>query len=84
MKKSTYAALTNDELLKKMNLMKQVLLSFIIIYFIIIVIVLFLFFYKDFKASIGLMVPIFVIPATLTPLYASYNMLKQEYKSRKL
>lgn len=84
MKKRTYAELTNDELLKKMKLAKQFLLSFIIIYFIVIGIVLFLFFYKDFKASVGLMIPIFVIPVTLTPLYASYNMLKQEYKSRKL
>ena len=85
MKKNTYSEMTNDELITKKNFTKQVLLGFIIIYFVIVAILLFLFLNKNFgELSIALFVPIFVIPATLMPLFINYRMLKAELKSRNL
>ena len=85
MKKNTYSEMTNDELITKKNFTKQVLLGFIIIYFVIVAILLFLFLNKNFgELSIALFVPVFVIPATLMPLFISYRMLKAELKFRNL
>lgn len=85
MKKNTYSEMTNDELITKKNFTKQVLLGFIIIYFVIVAVLLFLFLNKNFgELSIALFVPVFVIPATLMPLFISYRMLKAELKSRNL
>lgn len=85
MKKNTYSEMTNDELITKKNFTKQVLLGFIIIYFVIVAILLFLFLNKNFgELSIALFVPVFVIPATLMPLFINYRMLKAELKSRNL
>ena len=85
MKKNTYSEMTNDELITKKNFTKQVLLGFIIIYFVIVAILLFLFLNKNFgELSIALFVPVFVIPATLMPLFINYRMLNAELKSRNL
>lgn len=85
MKKNTYSEMTNDELITKKNFTKNVLLGFIIIYFVIVAILLFLFLNKNFgELSIALFVPVFVIPATLMPLFINYRMLKAELKSRNL
>ena len=85
MKKNTYSEMTNDELITKKNFTKQVLLGFIIIYFVIVAVLLFLFLNKNFgELSIALFVPVFVIPATLMPLFISYRMLKAELKFRNL
>ena len=85
MKKNNYSEMTNDELITKKNFTKQVLLGFIIIYFVIVAIILFLFLNKNFgELSIALFVPVFVIPATLMPLFINYRMLKAELKSRNL
>lgn len=85
MKKNTYSEMTNDELITKKNFTKQVLLGFIIIYFVIVAVLLFLFLNKNFgELSIALFVPVFVIPATLMPLFINYRMLKAELKSRNL
>ena len=83
MKKNTFSELTNEELIAKKNFTKNVLLGFIIIYFVIVAVLLFL--NKNFgELSIALFVPVFVIPATLMPLFISYRMLKAELKSRNL
>ena len=85
MKKNTYSEMTNDELITKKNFTKHVLLGFIIIYFVIVAVLLFLFLNKNFgELSIALFVPVFVIPATLMPLFINYRMLKAELKSRNL
>lgn len=85
MKKNTFSELTNEELIAKKNFTKNVLLGFIIIYFVIVAILLFLFLNKNFgELSIALFVPVFVIPATLMPLFINYRMLKAELKSRNL
>lgn len=85
MKKNTYSEMTNDELITKKNFTKNVLLGFIIIYFVIVAVLLFLFLNKNFgELSIALFVPVFVIPATLMPLFINYRMLKAELKSRNL
>ena len=85
MKKNTYSEMTNDELITKKNFTNQVLLGFIIIYFVIVAVLLFLFLNKNFgELSIALFVPIFVIPATLMPLFINYRMLKAELKSPNL
>ena len=85
MKKNTFSELTNEELIAKKNFTKQVLLGFIIIYFVIVAVLLFLFLNKNFgELSIALFVPVFVIPATLMPLFINYRMLKAELKSRNL
>lgn len=83
MKKNTYSELTNDELTKKIEFLKNVLKAFAVIYFVIVLILLYLFFNKNFgQVSIALFVPLFILPATLLPIYMSYNMLKAEQKSR--
>lgn len=65
--------------------MKSALKAFAIIYFLIFVVLLFLFFNKNFgEVSIALIVPLIILPATLLPLFTSYNMLKAEKKSRNL
>ena len=75
MKKNTYSEMTNDELITKKNFTKNVLLGFIIIYFVIVAVLLFLFLNKNFgELSIALFVPVFVIPATLMPLFINYRM----------
>lgn len=85
MKKNTFSELTNEELIAKKNFTKNVLLGFIIIYWVIVAILLFLFLNKNFgELSIALFVPVFVIPATLMPLFINYRMLKAELKSRNL
>lgn len=85
MKKNTFSELTNEELIAKKNFTKNVLLGFIIIYFVIVAVLLFLFLDKNFgELSIALFVPVFVIPATLMPLFINYRMLKTELKSRNL
>ena len=85
MKKNNYSEMTNDELITKKNFTKNVLLGFIIIYFVIVAVLLFLFLNKNFgELSIALFVPVFVIPATLMPLFINYRMLKAELKSRNL
>lgn len=85
MKKNTFSELTNEELIAKKNFTKNVLLGFIIIYFVIVAVLLFLFLNKNFgELSIALFVPVFVIPATLMPLFINYRMLKAELKSRNL
>ena len=85
MKKNTYSEMTNDELITKKNFTKNVLLGFIIIYFVIVAVLLFLFLNKNFgELSIALFVAVFVIPATLMPLFINYRMLKAELKSRNL
>ena len=83
MKKNTFSELTNEELIAKKNFTKNVLLGFIIIYFVIVAVLLFL--NNTFgELSIALFVPVFVIPATLMPLFINYRMLKAELKSRNL
>lgn len=85
MKKNNNAALTNEALIKKIQLLKGVLIVFGILYAIIIVVLLFLFFNKNFgQLSVAIFVPLFVLPATLSPILISYNMLKKEYKLRNL
>ena len=85
MKKNTFSELTNEELIAKKNFTKNVLLGFIIIYFVIVAVLLFLFLNKNFgELSIALFVHVFVIPATLMPLFINYRMLKAELKSRNL
>ena len=85
MKKNTFSELTNEELIAKKNFTKNVLLGFIIIYFVIVAILLFLFLNKNFgELSIALFVPVFVISATLMPLFINYRMLKAELISRNL
>lgn len=85
MKKDYFAKLTNEELTKKIKLLKGVLIAFSIIYAVIIVVLLYLFFNKNFgQLSIAVFVPLLVLPATLSPLLISYNMHRKEYKLRNL
>ncbi len=85
MKKNSYAELSDDALLKKIQLLKGVSIGFGVLYAIIIVVLLFLFFNKNFgKASVAVFVPLLVFPAILSPILINYNLLKKEYKSRNL
>ncbi|MHA4894009.1 hypothetical protein ACXZ1K_04600 [Pedobacter sp. PWIIR3] len=82
--KNTTAALTNEQLIKKKDLLKGVSIGFGIIYIIAIAILIYIFATKGFKnLSIGL-IPIFTFPLTLLPLLINLNTVNKEIKARKL
>jgi hypothetical protein len=85
MKKNSFAKLTDEALLKKINLLKGFLTAFGIIYAVIILILLYLFFNKNFgQISVAVFVPLLVLPAVLSPVLISYNLLRKERIVRNL
>jgi hypothetical protein len=85
MKKNSFAKLTNEALLKRLNLFKGILTAIGILYVLIIIVLLYLFFNKNFgQISVAVFVPILVLPAVLSPILISYNLLKKERLIRNL
>lgn len=85
MKKNTLTELSNQELLKKRDLMKGVAIGFSIIYLFVLALLLYLLLTRGFKnISLVVFVPIFLSPTILMPLLLYFGMLKKEIKSRQL
>ncbi|MGO4905833.1 hypothetical protein [Flavobacterium sp. W20_MBD1_R3] len=85
MKKNTLTELSNEELLKKRDLMKGVAIGFSIIYLFVLALLLYLLLTRGFKnISLVVFVPIFLSPTILMPLLLYFGMLKKEIKSRQL
>lgn len=85
MKKNTLTELSNEELLKKRDLMKGVAIGFSIIYLFVLALLLYLLLTRGFKnISLIVFVPIFLSPTILMPLLLYFGMLKKEIKSRQL
>jgi hypothetical protein len=85
MKKNTLAEISNEELLKKRDLFKGVLIGFAIIYLLMLSFILYLVLTRGFKnILLVVLTPIFFLPATVMPLLIYFSMLKKEMKSRQL
>lgn len=83
--KKNLAELSNEELLKKRDLMKGVAIGFSIIYLFVLALILYLLLTRGFKnISFVVFVPIFLSPTILMPLLLYFGMLKKEIKSRQL
>lgn len=83
--KKNLAELSNEELLKKRDLMKGVAIGFSIIYLFVLALILYLLLTRGFKnISLVVFVPIFLSPTILMPLLLYFGMLKKEIKSRQL
>jgi hypothetical protein len=83
--KNKLSKLNDDDLLKKIKLLKGVIMAFSILYVLIILLLLYLFLNKNFgQTSVAVFVPILVLPAILSPLLISYNLHRKEGVARKL
>jgi hypothetical protein len=83
--KNKLSKLNDDDLLKKIKLLKGVIMAFSIFYVLIILLLLYLFLNKNFgQTSVAVFVPILVLPAILSPLLISYNLHRKEGVARKL
>ncbi|NHM01412.1 hypothetical protein [Flavobacterium difficile] len=85
MKKNIYSDLTDEQLLKKRNFFKGISIAFALIFIVAISILLYLFVTKGFKnSSIVTLLPIFMLPITLMPLFINFSLIHKEIKSRKI
>ncbi|WP_313807817.1 hypothetical protein [Flavobacterium sp.] len=85
MKENSLANLTDEMLLKRRNLIKGALIGFGIVFTIAIGILIYLFISKGFKnTSIATLIPVFMMPVTLLPLFINFALLNKELKSRNL
>jgi uncharacterized integral membrane protein len=83
--KNKLSKLNDEDLLKKIKLLKGVIKAFSILYVLIILLLLYLFLNKNFgQTSVAVFVPILVLPAILSPLLISYNLHRKEGVARKL
>jgi hypothetical protein len=85
MKKNTLVEISNDELLKKRNLVKGVAVATSIIYSFIIAFVVYYFVTKGFKNHSTLVItPFFVCALPLGLLFIHLGLINKEIKSRQL
>ncbi len=83
MKRNIYEELTNEELLKKKDLIKGIAIGFGIILILVIAIVIYLFATNRFKnASIAILIPVLTLPITFIPLLINLSLLNKEIKTR--
>lgn len=85
MNTNSYQEMTNEELIKKRNLIKSVSIGFGIIYILAIAVLIYLFASKGFKnVNIATLIPVFSLPITFLPLLISFGSIKKEIKARNL
>jgi hypothetical protein len=85
MKKNTLAEISNDELLKKRDLIKVVAIAISIIYSFIIAFVVYYFVTKGFKNhSTLVLTPFFICALPLGLLFIHLGLINKEIKSRHL
>lgn len=85
MKKNSYAEMTDEQLLKKKNLLKGASIGIGISFILAISILIYILIQKDFKnVNIVTLIPVFIMPVTFTPLLINLGLLNKEIKSRNL
>ncbi|MES2455185.1 MAG: hypothetical protein V4594_06590 [Bacteroidota bacterium] len=84
MKKSATEGLTNEQLIKKKDLLKGVAIGFGIIYLVAIGILIYIFSTKGFKNVSVALIPVFTFPLTVLPLLISLSSVNKELTSRNL
>lgn len=85
MKKNIYQEMTNEELIKKRDLFKSVLIAFGVIFIIALVAIIYILTVKGLdKVSIATLIPVFILPLTFFPLLINFGLLNKEIKSRDL
>lgn len=85
MKKNTFQELTNEQLIKKRDLLKGVTIGFGVIYLLSIAIFIYIFTTKGANGfSIATMIPILALPVTLSPLLINLSLVNKEIVARKL
>lgn len=83
MKKETYSELSNEDLIKKRNLFKGILIGFGVIWILIISVLIYFFATKEVKNTPFIaFLPVFVSSITLLPLLINLNLVNKEIKSR--
>ena len=85
MKNNNYEELTDEELLKKRDLLKGVTIGFGIVMLLAIIVLGYLLGSKGFKnTSIAVFIPMMLLPFTYMPLIINYNLIKKEILARGL
>ena len=85
MKNNNYEKLTDEELLKKRDLLKGVTIGFGILMLLAIAVLGYLLGSKGFKnTSVAVFIPMMVLPFTYMPLIINYNLVKKEILARSL
>lgn len=82
-KQNKLSELSNEELNKRKNLLKGVLIGFGIIYLLAIAVMIYLLSVKGFKnVPIATLIPIFSLPVIITPILTNLGLVTKELKSR--
>ncbi|AXB56701.1 hypothetical protein [Flavobacterium fluviale] len=77
--------LTNEQLLKRRNLLKGVVIGFLTIAVLAVGILIYLYATKGFENfNIATLIPVFALPVTLMPALSSLAMINKEMKVRGL
>lgn len=85
MNKNIYENLTNEQLLKKRDLLKGVTIGLGIVALTAIVIISYLIFSNGIKnVPFATLIPVFALPVTFTPVMVSLGQINKEVKSRNL
>jgi hypothetical protein len=83
MAKNTYEILSDEQLIKKRNMLKGITIGFVIVYLILIASVIYLFAIKGFsKSSIAVLIPLITLPITFVPIVMNITSMNKEIKSR--
>ena len=83
MKTKKNAELSTEELTKKLKQQKTIFNFLLIMWFFVYCFLIGLFIWKGSKISIATIVPLFILPITLLPVYISGKEMKKELQNRK-
>ena len=85
MKNNNLSELSNEKLIKRRDLLKGFIIGIGVVWLLIVAFFVYIFLTKDTsKISIAVLVPTFVLPMTLLPVFVSLNLLNKEINLRKL
>lgn len=85
MKESIYKEATNQELIKKRNLLKGASIGLGIVFLLALSFLFYLFFNVEYKKiSIASFIPFFILPMTFIPIMINLSLINKEINSRKL
>ncbi len=83
MKPEKLAALSTEELIKKKNQFKGIAIGFGVMYVLAMGVFVYLLLVRQLKnVSVAAFIPLFGLPASLTPFFVYLGMLNKELKSR--
>lgn len=84
-KNNNFASFTDEKLLKTQKLLKGILIGFGIIFLISIGVITYLIMNKGFdKISIPTLLPLFILPITLSPALINLSLINKEIKTRSI